>query len=164
MALQIFSSRRPYNVVLRHNTALHFLKLISQAAMPNLQITLPYRKLPRVYQQEVDLLRTLQSVQRHELETRLSHKPWKQEIAKITDWPRRKAVAEFGLFVGHVCLGTRLHCIGIHPDTDCMLYSLSEFIDRKDLDQCTALINGTECERYWDSRIKMMVNRLYFSS
>jgi len=45
------------------------------------------------------------SVCRHELETRLSHKPWKQEIAKIPDWPRRKAVAEFWLCVGHDCLG-----------------------------------------------------------
>ena len=36
-----------------------------------------------------------QSVYRHEVETRLSHKLWKQEIAKIPDWPRMKAVAEF---------------------------------------------------------------------
>jgi len=43
----------------------------------------------------------LQTVYRHELETKLSQKPWKQEIAKIPDWPRRKAVAEFRLCVGH---------------------------------------------------------------
>jgi len=29
------------------------------------------------------------------METKLSQKPWKQEITKIPDWPRRKAVAEF---------------------------------------------------------------------
>ena len=58
----------------------------------------------------------LQSVYRHELETRLSHKPWKQEIAKIPDWPRRNAVAEFRLCVGHDCLGTHLQPISIRPD------------------------------------------------
>jgi hypothetical protein len=31
----------------------------------------------------------------HELGTKLSQKPWTQELAKIPDWPRRKAVAEF---------------------------------------------------------------------
>jgi hypothetical protein len=49
-----------------------------------------------------------QSVYRHELETKLFQKPWKQETAKIPDWPRRKAVAEFRLCVGHDCLGTHL--------------------------------------------------------
>ena len=67
-----------------------------------------------------------QSVYRHELETRLFHKPWKQEIAKIPDWPRRKAVAEFRLCVGHDCLGTHLHHIVIRPDSYRMLCSLSE--------------------------------------
>ena len=52
---------------------------------------------------EVHLKQVFQSVYRHELETRLSHKPWKQEIAKIPDWPRRKAVAEFRLCVWHDC-------------------------------------------------------------
>ena len=42
-----------------------------------------------------------QSVYRHELKTKLSQIPWKQEIAKIPDWPRRKAVAEFRLCVEH---------------------------------------------------------------
>jgi uncharacterized protein with gpF-like domain len=41
------------------------------------------------------LKQVFQNVYRHELETKLSHKLWKQEIAKIPDWPRRKAVAEF---------------------------------------------------------------------
>ena len=34
----------------------------------------------------------------------LAQKPWKQEWAKIPDWPRRRAVAEFRLCVGHDCL------------------------------------------------------------
>ena len=46
------------------------------------------------------LKQVFQSVYRHELETKLSEKPWKQEIAKIPDWTRRKAVAEFLLCVG----------------------------------------------------------------
>ena len=101
------------------------------------------------------LKHVFQSVYRHELETRLSHKPWKQEIAKIPDWPRRKAVAEFRLCVGHDCLGTHLHrCLctplhrtGIHPNPYCMLCSLCEPMDRNHLGQCTALLNRTECER-----------------
>ena len=80
-------------------------------------------------------------VYRHEIETRLSHKPWKQEIAKIPDWPRRKAVAEFRLCVGHDCLGTHLHRTGIRPDPYCMLCSLREPMDRNHLGQCTALLN-----------------------
>jgi len=42
---------------------------------------------------KLHLRQVLKSVYRHQLETRLSHKLWKQEIAKIPDWPRRKAVA-----------------------------------------------------------------------
>ena len=57
-----------------------------------------------------------QSAYRQELGTELSQKPWKQELAKIPDWPRRKAVAEFRLCFGHDCLGTHLHRIGIRPD------------------------------------------------
>jgi len=80
-----------------------------------------------------------QSVYRHELETKLSQKLWKQEIAKIPDWPRRKAVAEFRLCVGHDCLGTHLHRIGIRPDPYFMLCSLHEPMDRNHPGQCTAL-------------------------
>ena len=61
-------------------------------------------------------LTVFQSVYRHELETRLSPKPWKQEIAKIPDWPRRKAVAKFRWCIGHDCLGTHLHRTGTLPD------------------------------------------------
>jgi len=34
------------------------------------------------------LKQTFRSIYRHELETRLSHKPWTQETSKVTDWPR----------------------------------------------------------------------------
>ena len=60
--------------------------------------------------------------------------------------------------VGHDCLGTHLHGIGIHPGPYCMLRSLREPMDRNHLGQCTALLNRTECERYWEARIKMMEN------
>ena len=99
-----------------------------------------------------------QSVYRHELETKLSQKPWKKEIAKIPDWPRRKAVAEFRLCVGHDCLGTHLHRIAIRPDPYCMLCSLREPMDRNHLGQCTARFNRTECERYWEAWTEMMEN------
>jgi hypothetical protein len=98
---------------------------------------------------KLHLKRAFQSVHRRELETKLSQKPWKQEIAKIPDWPRRKAVAEFRLLFGHVCLGTHNHHITIRPDSCCMLCSLREPIDRNHLGQRTALPNRTECERYW---------------
>jgi len=96
-----------------------------------------------------------QNVYRHELETKLSQEPWKQEITKIPDWPRRKAVAEFRLCVGHDWLGTHLHRIGIRPYPYCMLCSLREPMDRNHSGQCTALFNGTVCERYWEDRAKM---------
>jgi len=79
-----------------------------------------------------------------------------QEITKIPDCPRRKAVAEFQLCVAHDCLGTHLHRTGIRPDPYCMLCSLHEPMDRNHLGQCTALFNRTECERYWEDRTKMM--------
>ena len=101
---------------------------------------------------KLHLKQVFQSLYRHELEARLSHKPWKQEIAKIPDWPIRKAVAEFRLFVGHDCLGTHLHRTGIRPDSYCMLCSLRELMDRNHLGLCTALLNRTECERYWEAR------------
>jgi len=62
-----------------------------------------------------------QSVYRHELETKVSQKPWKQEITKVSDWPRRQAVAEFRLCFGHGCLGTHLHRFGTRPDPCYML-------------------------------------------
>jgi len=106
------------------------------------------------------LKQVFQSVYRNELETRLTHKPWKQEIAKIPDWPRIKAVAEFRLCVWHDCLGTYLHGIGICPDTYCMLCSLCGPTDKTNLGRCNALLNRTECERYWEARTKMMENWL----
>jgi len=90
---------------------------------------------------KLHLKQVFQSVHRHELETKLSQKPWKQKIAKtrVPDWPRRKAVAEFLLCFGHDCLGTHLQRIGIRPDPYCMLCSLREPMDRNHLGQCTAL-------------------------
>ena len=72
---------------------------------------------------------------------KLSQKPWKQEIAKIPGWPRRKAVAEFRLCVGHDCLGKHTHRNRICPDTYCTPCSLREPMDRNHLGQCTALFN-----------------------
>ena len=71
----------------------------------------------------------------------LPQKPWKQDITEILDWPRRKAVVGFRLCVGHDCLGTQLHRIGICPDTYCMLCNLREPVDRNHLGQCTAIFN-----------------------
>jgi hypothetical protein len=90
----------------------------------------------------------------------LVQKPWKQEITNIPDWPRRKAVAEFQLCVGHDCLGTRLHRTAILPDPYCMLCSLHEPMDKNHLGQSTALSNRTECEQYWEARTKMTENCL----
>jgi hypothetical protein len=64
---------------------------------------------------KLHLKQVFQRAYRDELETKLSQKPWRQEIANTPDWPRRKAVAEFRLCVGHDCLGTHLHRIGIRP-------------------------------------------------
>ena len=82
------------------------------------------------------------------------------QVAKIPDWPKIKAVAEFRLCVGQDCLDTHLHRIGIRPDPYCMLCSLPEPTDRNHLGQCTALLNRTECERYWEARTQMVDNRI----
>jgi len=107
---------------------------------------------------KLHLKQVFRSAYRQELGTKLSQKPWTQEIAKIRDWPRRKAVAEFRLCVGHDYLGAHLHRIGIRPDPYCMLCSLHETMDRNHLGRCAALSSGTECERYWEARTKMMEN------
>ena len=96
------------------------------------------------------------SAYRPELGTKLSQKTWTQALAKTPDWPRRKAVAEFRLCVGHDCLGTHLRSIGIRPDPYCMLCSLHETMDRNHLGRYTASSSGTECERYWEAGTKMM--------
>jgi hypothetical protein len=106
------------------------------------------------------LKQVFQSVYRRQIETKLSRKSWKQEISKILDWPRRKAVAEFRLCVGHDRLGTRLHRFGICPDPYCTLCSFREPVDINHLGQCTALHNRTESERYWEVRTKIMENWL----
>jgi hypothetical protein len=97
-----------------------------------------------------------QSIYSHELETKLSQKPCTQEIGKIPEWPRGKAVTGYRLCVGHDCLGTHLHRIGIRLDPYCMLFSLREPMDRNHLGQCIALLNRTVCEQYWEARTKMM--------
>ena len=81
-------------------------------------------------------------------------------LAKITDCPRRKAVAEFRLCVGHDCLESHLHRIGIRPNPYCMLCSLHETMDRNRLGRCTALSSGTDYERYWEARTQIMGNWL----
>jgi len=90
---------------------------------------------------------------------------WEQRIRRSQSHidnlqARRKAVAEFQLCVGHYCLGTHLHRNGIRPDPYCMLCSLHETMDRNHLRRCTALSSGTECERCWVARTKMMENWL----
>jgi len=107
---------------------------------------------------KLQLKQMFQSVYRYELQKKLSQKPWKKEITKIPDWPRRKAVAEFQLCVRHDCLRTHLHRTGIRPEPYCMICSLREPLDRNRLGQWTALFNRTECERYWEARTKMMEN------
>jgi len=107
---------------------------------------------------KLHLKQVFQSAYRQELGTKLFKKPWKQELAKIPDWPRRRAIADFRLCVGHDYLGTHLHRIGIRPDPYWMLCILHETMDRNHLGRCTALSSRTECERYWEARKKMMEN------
>ena len=99
------------------------------------------------------LKQVFQSVYRNELEIKLSQKLWKQELAKIPDWARTKAVRDFRLCIWHDCLGTHLHCTEIHPDPYCMLCSLHETTDRNHLAQCTALCNvsdtGRPGQKWW---------------
>ena len=93
------------------------------------------------------LKQVFRSAYRQELRTEISQKPWSQELAKIPDRLRRKAVPEFRLCVEHDCLGKHLHRTGIRPDPYCMLCSLHETMDRNHQGRCTALSSGTECER-----------------
>jgi len=97
------------------------------------KITQTYIRETTYHSIKLHLKQVFRSAYRHELETRLSHKPWTEEMSKVTDWPRRRAVAEFRLCVGHDCLGKHLHRIVIHPDPYCTLCSLQEPMDRNHL-------------------------------
>ena len=75
-----------------------------------------------------------------------------EEITKIPDWPRRKAVVEFRLCVGHDCLGAHLHRTGIRPDPYCMLCSLRESMGIHPLGQCTGQSvsdTGRSRQKWW---------------
>jgi len=109
---------------------------------------------------KLHLKQVFRSAYRQELGTKLFQKPWTQELAKIPERPRRNVVAEFRLCVGRDCLGIYLHRVGIRPDPYCMLCSLHETMDRNYLGQSTVLSSGTECERYWEARTKVMENWL----
>jgi hypothetical protein len=109
---------------------------------------------------KLHLQQLFQSVYKCEQETKLSQKPWKEDIAKIPDWSRRKTVVEFSIVRSAWLLGTRLHRTGIRPDPYCMLCSLHEPLDRNHLGQCAALLNRAECERYWEARTEVMENWL----
>ena len=128
----------------------------------SVEITQTYIRETPYYSIKLHLKEEFRSVYRHELETRLSHKPWTQEISKVTDWPRRRAVAEFRLCVRHDCLGAHLHRIETRPDPYCTLCSLHDPMDRNHPGQCTALSNETECERYCEAGTKMMENWLCY--
>jgi len=133
----------------------------SSAHLPSI-ITQTYIRETPYHSIKLLLKQAFRSVYRHELETRLSHKPWTQKISKVTDWPRRRAVADFRLCVRHDCLGAHLHRIGIRTDPYCMLCNLRERMDRHHLGQCTALNNKTEYERHWEARTKMKENWLFY--
>ena len=47
---------------------------------------------------KLHLKQVFRNAYRQELGTKLSQKPWTQELAKIPDCPRRRAVAEFRLY------------------------------------------------------------------
>ena len=64
-------------------------------AKKSAKITQTYIRGTRYHSIKLHLKQAFRTVYRHELETRSSHKPWLQEISKVTDGPRRRAVAEF---------------------------------------------------------------------
>ena len=81
------------------------------------------------------------------------------------NWPKYQTVQEEGQLQNFDCaLGMivweDLHRTGIRPDPYCMLSSLHETMDRNHLGRCIASSSGTECERYWEARTKMMENWL----
>jgi hypothetical protein len=64
----------------------------------------------------------------------------------------KKAVAEFRLCVGHGCLGTHLHCIGVRPNSFCMLCKLREPMGRNHLGQRVAMAvsdTGRPGQKWW---------------
>jgi hypothetical protein len=91
----------------------------------------------------------------HKLEIKLSQKPWRQEITNSPDWQRRKLIEKFRLCVGYDCLCTQLHCIGTRRNSFCTLFKLHDPTDRNHL-VYGALASGTECERCWVARTKIM--------
>ena len=93
-------------------------------------------------------LQAFQRAYRHELETKLSQKPWRQEIDNTPDWPRRKAVAGIPVMRRARLFGnpSPLHRNPHLPLLHAM--QLREPMDRNHLGQRTALASRTDGERY----------------
>ena len=76
-------------------------------------------------------------------------KSWKSSLDRgISDKPRKKAVAEFRLAVGHDCLAAHLYRIGIFTSPNCPLSENNVIMDRNHLLACPALRGDSEVTRY----------------
>ncbi|GFY34196.1 hypothetical protein TNCV_2504991 [Trichonephila clavipes] len=64
-------------------------------------------------------------------------------------WPRRKAVAEFRLTTGHVCLLNRLHQIHVAQVPFCTLCDFRENMDADHIRRCPVLRGSCLCDLYW---------------
>ena len=63
----------------------------------------------------------------------------KNKITSISDWPRRKAVAEFRMLTEHDCLRKHLHPICIYNSPLCCLCNQDVIMDADHLKTCIAL-------------------------
>ena len=116
------------------------------------------KRAPKLHKHiSVHLKQVFRSAHRHELETRLSHKPWTEEISKVTDWQLQSSDCALGM-IAWVHISTALEST-LNPY--CTLCSLHEPMDRNHLGHWTALSNKTEYEWYWEARTKMMENWIF---
>ncbi|GFW81063.1 hypothetical protein TNCV_4804311 [Trichonephila clavipes] len=66
-------------------------------------------------------------------------------------WPRLKAVDEFCLPNGHVCLLKHLHRIHFAQAPFCTLCDIWEDMDADHIPRCPALKGSSLCELYWQT-------------
>jgi len=94
----------------------------------------------------------------------------RSSVVQITKWFRMDILKFMGKF--YWCLSVCLYWLVRSPCQSCRSLRRQErcpgcttrrwiyFVRRNHLERCTALSSGTECERYWEARTKMMKNWL----
>ena len=104
----------------------------------------------------MNIQQKIKDIHKKKLEDQVMDKQWKDSVCRLPDWPRKTAVSIFRLTIGHDCLGSHLHRMGILDSPQCKLCSNGEPQNRDHLITCSALSTTTLVDRYWETRRRMM--------